>query len=91
VRNVGKYWSPVSASPRSPRYLQAASCCHTPEHVKWPLPCHVFSTWTSTSSLEAPCPYPSLSGHLITSPTVVGVPVTHVGSLGTISLTRLAV
>lgn len=27
----------MSASPRSPRYLQSASCCHTPEHVKCPL------------------------------------------------------
>lgn len=52
------------------------------------LPCYVFSTWTS---LEAPCPYPSLSGYLITSPTALGVPVTHVGSSGTMLPTGLAV
>jgi hypothetical protein len=37
MRDVGKYWGRVDASPRSPRYLQAASCGPTPEHVKWPL------------------------------------------------------
>lgn len=37
MRNFVRYWGPVSASPRSPRYLHSASCCHTPGHVKCPL------------------------------------------------------